>query len=210
MHTIACRDEDFTAWHGGCRHALVWALDVDVPPVREAVAAARERWQRFLLPRYERQPHITLAYGGPVMVPGALPMDPPYSRHDVERAVAGLHGLGLQPFDVQVTGWGTFPMSPYLAATAPELEVLGRYFERADFRPHITVGHYAHAGPVQEVAALCAGWDRPHVPPVRVEDISLMRYETHDIAGSLTTIGRFHLASASWSGSQDQRHDDQE
>ena len=52
---------DFPEWHRGRPRYALWALDVDVAPVREAVAGAASHLDGLLLDNYRRQPHITLA-----------------------------------------------------------------------------------------------------------------------------------------------------
>ena len=69
-HTIACEDRDFPEWHGGRRHAYVWALEIPAPDLQECLHAARNRLAGLVLPRYERQPHITVAFAGLDAEPG--------------------------------------------------------------------------------------------------------------------------------------------
>ena len=65
--TIASEDRDFAEWHGGRTHAAVWAFELDLPEVREMIAAAHRRLGHLLLPRYARQPHVTVAFAGLMM-----------------------------------------------------------------------------------------------------------------------------------------------
>ena len=129
MSTIACEDRDFTEWHGGARHVLIWAVLVDTDEVRAAVAAARAHWAEVLLPRYERQPHVTLRYGGPVPLAGTTPLDPVYSQELLDTDRALLEGLALKPFPLHIGGWDTFPMVPYLRAEAPEVYAIAEALE---------------------------------------------------------------------------------
>lgn len=203
VSTVACEDRDFPEWHGGCRHALVWAVDADVEGVREAVRDARGRLATVLLPRYVRQPHITLAYAGIVASPGARPVDEPYSRSRLHDDLARLRALAQGPFEVAVGGWGTFPMVPYLHASAPELAaanaaLLAGSPYAGGYVPHVTVGHYSVSRLLAEIACHMDGWVAPGVV-VEVREWVLLAYETHDIAGPLTTVGRLSLVDGSWS-----------
>lgn len=193
--TIACEDRDFTHWRGGAEHVLVWAVDVDVPEVRAMVAAARRRWAEVLLPRYQRQPHVTVGYGGPMPAPGPAPQDEPYTPARIDAARAAVEALRLAPFEVRIGGWGSFQMTPYLAAQAPELQALAQALGEDRVRPyvpHVTIGHYAVARPVAEVAARAEGWSQPEVT-VPVTAVSLLRYDAADIAGPLTEVERVAL-----------------
>ena len=189
--TVACEDRDFTEWRGGAQHVLVWAVDVDVPEVRAMIASARQRWADVLLPRYDRQPHVTIGYGGPMPADGPAPMDEVYTAERVEEAHAAVEALRLQPFEVRIGGWGSFQMSPFVAARAPELEALAEALGEGRERPyvpHVTIGHYGVAVPLAEVAVLGECWESPEVV-VPVDRVSLMRYDAADIAGSLTEVG---------------------
>ncbi|MHA6525981.1 2'-5' RNA ligase family protein [Tessaracoccus sp. G1721] len=201
--SVACEDRDFVEWHGGCRHALVWAVEADVDEVRAAVSSARGHWGDVLLPRHERQPHITLAYAGPVALPGTRPVDEPYSRAKLADDLARLRGLAQRPFEVAVGGWGTFPMVPYLRASAPALAAANSALMAGSpyaggYVPHVTVGHYSVSRPLAEMAARAAAWG-PWDVILEVGEWALMAYETHDIAGPLTTVGRLSLAAGRWS-----------
>lgn len=201
--TIACEDRDFVEWHGGCEHALVWAVEADAAPVRAAVASARERWSDVLLPRHQRQPHITVAYAGPVPTPGATPVDAPYTPDRLVSDLERLRAVGIGPFTVRVGGWDTFPMVPYLPAAAPELVRLNAALTQGSphdggYVPHVTIGHYAVSRPTDELRARAAGWRAPRIDPLEVAEISLLAYATRDIAGPLTTVGRLRLADGAW------------
>ena len=43
MITVPSQIRDFAEWHGGCRHALVWALEISSSEVDELLSAARRR-----------------------------------------------------------------------------------------------------------------------------------------------------------------------
>ncbi len=55
---------DFPEWHRGRPRYALWALDVDIPAVRHAVAAAETHLAGRLLAGYRRQPHVTLGLCG--------------------------------------------------------------------------------------------------------------------------------------------------
>ena len=63
-HTEVCEDRDFAEWHQGRPWCGVWVVRAEAPRVQALVQVARSALRPWLLPRYARQPHITLAYRG--------------------------------------------------------------------------------------------------------------------------------------------------
>lgn len=201
QHTLVTEDRDFVDWHGGCRHALVWVADVDTPAVRDAVAAMRERLGGLLLPRYLRQPHITVAFGGLAPEPETRPTGVLYPPELIELHSARVAALGVTPFTVRIGGWDTFTTTPYLRAAADELRVLHHALiqerpKSADFAPvyvtHVTTGHFGVSVPLDEVRRRMDGFSYPDLE-VRVDHLTLARYEAADIAGPLTEVARVDL-----------------
>lgn len=199
-HTTACHDRDFPEWHGGRSHALVWALMLDEPDVEQCVAAARSRLDGLLFPRYERQPHVTVAFAGLAAEPGLPGYDDALLARDLERLTPLVHG----PVSVRATGWGSFPMVPYLAVESEWLNLANAALEQTSaslhsmpYVPHVTLGHWSGQWPRETVL------ERLDAPlPERswqVPELSLMRYETHDIGGRLEPVGRLNRTSGRWS-----------
>lgn len=195
-HTIACQDRDFPEWHGGRRHALVWALELDTTDLHECVDAARSRLSGLLLPRYGRQPHVTVAFAGLVAEPGLAGYDKTRLETDLSRLQPLLDG----PVDLRATGWGSFPMVPYLAVESGWLAgahaALDDGGHQMSYLPHVSMGHWAGEWPREMVLARIAAPIPAHT--WRVSDVSLLRYETHDIAGALETVGRLNLHDGTW------------
>lgn len=198
-HTTACQDRDFPEWHGGRRHALVWALELDDTELQRTVADARQRLDGLLLPRYERKPHVTVAFAGLVAEPGL----PGYDDHHLTHDVAHLRPLVSGPVQLQTTGWGSFPMVPYLGVASAWLAVAHAALDQGASRihgmtyvPHVTLGHWCGAWPRDEVMGRLEG-PLPQGPWL-VNALSLLRYETHDIAGPLEPVGRLDLTSGQW------------
>ncbi len=198
-HTIACQDRDFPEWHGGRRHAYVWALELDAPALLECLDAARSRLDGLLLPKYRRQPHVTVAFGGLAAEPGHSGYDDASLADDLIRLAPLVDG----PVKVHATAWGSFPMVPYLGVAADWLprahEVLDGGVGAAHgmtYLPHVTVGHWAGEWPRDDVLERLTA---PVPDEVwSVEELSLLRYETHDIAGPLKPVGRLNLTTGLW------------
>ena len=84
--TLRNERRDFPEWHLGRPHYALWAVDVDLPDVRQAVAGAEAHLDGLLLDGYRRQPHITLALCG---FPTAEPQHPDdLMRHHTLRLFA--------------------------------------------------------------------------------------------------------------------------
>ena len=200
--TRPIEDRDFAEWHGGCRHALVWLIDVDVPAVREAVAYARARLDGLLYPRYDRVPHVTVAFSGLAPEPGATPADILYGADELASDLGRLEALAAEPFTLRIEGWDTFTTSPHLSVVGldhllPLHEALTaqRACGADVYVPHVTVGLYGVEVALSEVKARMAGWSAPPID-VDVTELVLARYDTADSLGPLTPIHRITLTHA--------------
>lgn len=200
-HTVACQDRDFAEWHGGCTHALVWAALVDVDDVRSAVCEARGRLAEVLLPRYDRQPHVTVAYAGLLPAEGTDPIEEPIGPGRLASDIHALRALADGGFTLSLDGWGSFHMVPYLSVEAPALDTAHQALHPAGlpgpYVPHVTVGHYSVSGPMPRIASLLDGWE-PEPVELTVREWSLLAYETRDIAGPLTVVGSLSLDDGRW------------
>lgn len=202
MSTLPWVDRDFPEWHGGCEHAMVWTLEVDCAQVRAEVAATRDLLGSLLLPRYERQPHITVAFGGLVPRAGARPADHIYSTAELRADLTRLAALQTSPLCVRIPARDTFSTAPYLAVDCEALMPLHRALtvgrpSGIAYTPHVTVGHYGVAVPIAEVERRFGLAPAPSLS-LRVSELTLARYETRDIAGALTPVGRFALDTGAW------------
>lgn len=199
--TQPCDDRDFAEWHRGCPWCAVWAVWVDDAAVTATVQAARHALGDALLPRYARQPHLTVAYRG-------LCAPEPHHATEFDAAqlqadVAALQALAQPPFAVQLQGLGSFTTVPYLAVMQGAAE-LARLHDALvphppapgwHYVPHLTLGHYAQALPLLQVVEQlhAVGIGQP-VVPLAVQQLALLRYATEDIAGPLVVEGVWDLA----------------
>lgn len=198
--TQTCEDRDFAEWHQGCPWCAVWVVGLDIRQVRHHVAALRAAALPWLLPRYERQPHITLGYRGLM----AGPQGHRAAQFGVEhwaQDIATLQALAVQPLTVRLGGADSFATVPYLAVQDhPVLhqlhQALTGYVQDPDWQyvPHVTLGHYACSVPaapvVQRLQAVAASLQQLEVVVDRIE---LVRYQSHDIAGALTVEGYWDM-----------------
>lgn len=199
FETQACEDRDFSEWHRGCPWCAVWVLRVDTPPLQQWVDTARAAMRPWLLPRYQRQPHVTLAYRG-LMAGLQAHAHAVFGRAQWLDDVQRLQAAQLQPFAIQIGGVGSFSTVPYIAVAAQQLPqlhgVLLTQVPDPDWQyvPHVTLGHYAEQRPMQQMmAALQASGVAAQPLALEVDALWLARYRSEDIAGPLHFEGRFDL-----------------
>lgn len=209
--TEICEDRDFVEWHRGHPWCAVWVLRTEHAEVQAQVARVRQQLAPWLLARYARQPHVTLAYRGlmaatpSVCAAEHLPMHVEFGVQQLRADVHALQTAQLPVLTVQLQGAGSFATVPYLgvAASADLLrvhEVLAAQTPALDaypgwrYVPHVTLGHYACRLPLSTVEATLrrampseARWRMP------VQQLWLARYRTDDIAGPLYFEGCFDL-----------------
>lgn len=199
-HTLENIRRDFPEWHRGRPRYLLWAIDADLPAIRQNVASAAQHLQDLLLADYIRQPHITLALCG-------FPTDDPQRDDDFGPAallaqLKALRATACAPFMLQVGHLASFSSAPFLAvqdlegglgalrdALSPTTPATG-----SRYLPHVTVGLYQGCYPAQEVQArLDAHAAQPVLCPV--DRISLMSYASAEIGGTLAHLADYDLAS---------------
>lgn len=194
--TLRCEQRDFPEWHRGRPHYLCWVIDVDRPAVRRRWQQARTALQELLLPDYVRQPHVTLALGGfPQLQAGPEALD----AAGLLQQLQGLRQAAIAPFALQLGRLDSFASVPYLQvhAAAPGYAGARRALLAAEALaephvPHLTLGHYADAWPLERLAAC-----RERVPDLPltlpVQQLWLVAYATHDIGGRLWPVAEWDL-----------------
>lgn len=199
-HTLENIRRDFPEWHRGRPRYLLWAIDADLPAIRQNVARAAQHLQDLLLADYVRQPHITLALCG-------FPTDDPQRDDDFGPAallaqLKALRATACAPFMLQVGHLASFSSAPFLAVQDLEggLGTLRDALSATTpatgsaYVPHVTVGLYQGRYPTQQVQArLDAHAAQPVLCPV--DRISLMSYASAEIGGTLACLADYDLAS---------------
>ncbi|MCK6409828.1 MAG: 2'-5' RNA ligase family protein [Thauera sp.] len=200
-HTLRNARGDFSAWHRGRPHYLLWALDVDRAPVRTRVADARHALDGLLLDGYRRQPHVTLALCGfPAQAPSAADE---FDAAWLDARVAALRAARIAPFTIEIGTLESFSSAPFLCVQGggDALDALRACLQPAvghpqgDYVAHVTVGLYAGEWPTAAVASRFAAFRAG--PPLRCEitRISLMGYVAEEIGGALFTLADWQLAA---------------
>jgi 2'-5' RNA ligase len=198
--TQACEDRDFVEWHGGLPWCAVWVVMLEDAALAGRMAQARQALGDWLLPRYARQPHISVAFRG-LMGAAHHPRTQMHATQ-LQRDIACLQQLKVPPWHVTVAGVDSFSTVPYLAVPADaHLAQLHAALEHPapgaprPYVPHVTLGHYAVRRPFN--AAVGALERALHGSPalmLPVTQLSLVRYRSADIAGPLAVEGVFDLA----------------
>ncbi len=201
-HTEACEDRDFAEWHQGRPWCAVWVVRAEAPRVQALVQVARSVLRPWLLPRYARQPHITLAYRG-LMPRDAADTQAEFGLPQLLADVQALQAAQLPPFAWQLQGVGSFSTVPYLALShSPALHIahealMARMpYPGWHYVPHITLGHYGRRLPLAEaLQALQSSVPDGPLHAAQADALWLARYRSSDIAGPLYFEGRFDLAT---------------
>lgn len=200
VFTQVCEDRDFVEWHQGWPYGLVWAIWPQAAARQAldgAVHAARIHWREYLLPRYTRQPHVTVAFAG--LAGGSGARADAYDAAALQRDIAALQALQMDPFACRVQGLGSFAMVPYLQVHDPQGQLarlhglLDARANPAHYTPHVTLGHYAIRCPMARVRAHQADWRAPAPITLPVATLALLRYDTRTITGPLALEGAFDL-----------------
>jgi len=189
--TIENVRRDFIEWHLGRPRYFLWAIDVDMQPVAERIAAAQRHLAPFLLPDYCRQPHITLSICGFPTVSPALPED--ISEQAVLHQVDRLQKARLKPFSLAIGGLSSFSSAPFLTVQDSGqlnnlrgvLSVPDSTFRQECYMPHVTVGLYAGCYHIPELAPHLDvfPWRKPI--ELEINKVCLMHYESASIGGPL-------------------------
>lgn len=203
--TLANERRDFPEWHLGRPRYALWALDVDVAPVRQRVQAAQSHLAEFLLDGYQRQPHITLSLCG-------FPSDTPRHADDfgldaLRAQLDALRQARFEPFEMEIGALDSFTSAPYLTVddAGGHIAALRRCLMGAAggepgfiYTPHVTVGLYADAWPTAAVRARLDSFACAAPLRLRVAGASLMAYAAGEIGGPLGRMADYDFGNAAF------------
>ena len=201
--TTPCEDRDFIEWHQGCPWAAVWVFLADTPQVNKFVEISRKSISSWLLDRYQRQPHITVAYRGLT--------DTIHTRHvefNSEKLISDIHilkKLKLQNIELEINGFGSFDTVPYLSIKKTnQLQKIHNNLNKnlssnqSQYTPHITIGHYSSQCLTSEVIHHLYNHLKINSFRITTNFLHLVRYKTSDIAGSLYVEGQFDFLKSKY------------
>lgn len=201
--TVANVCRDFPEWHLGRQRYALWALDLDQAAIRACVAAARAHLAPWLLPNYDRQPHVTLSLCG-FPGPGQIRADD-YPPQRFQAQLQALTAASLVPFDVELGPLASFTSAPFLqihdcdggiARLRQLLHGENPLDNAGHYLPHLTVGLYDQAYATEEVASALEQFQPTGPGRLRIERLSLMSYQASVIAGPLARDFDFQLGPA--------------
>ena len=203
--TLANVRRDFPEWHLGRPRYALWALDVDMAPVRQRVQAAQRHLADFLLDGYQRQPHITLSLCG---FPSETPRHADDFGLDALRAqLDALRQAQFAPFEIEIGALDSFTSAPYLtvADAGGHIAALRRCLTGEaggepgfTYTPHVTVGLYADAWPTATVQTRLDSFTCGAPLHLRVARVSLMTYAAREIGGELERLADYDFGSGTW------------
>jgi 2'-5' RNA ligase len=207
--TIRNVRRDFVEWHLGRAAYALWALHFDSTALLPRMQAAQAHLAPWLLDGYRRQPHITLSLCG---FPSARPSHADdFGPALLHAQVAALQQARPTAFELEIGGLATFSSVPYFTVHAPagHLQALRACLApqpaqgaHDDYTPHVTVGLYADAWPMDAVLASLRAFAVPERLRLQVRGISLLSYAATDIGGPLQCLADYDFASATlqWHG----------
>ncbi len=205
-HTLRNERRDFVEWHRGRSPYVLWALDVDMPAIRQRLAAAAAHLGDLLLADYHRQAHITLDLCGfPAAVPQA---GDEFSLAELAARCQAQADFFPAPFNIEIGGLNSFSSAPYLTVNDPQqgiaalraaVAVNGQNRSKTDYVPHATVGLYADAWPAAEIRARLAAFPLLSALPCRIDKLALLAYQPQEIGGPLQRLGEFCLQGRKFS-----------
>jgi hypothetical protein len=181
---------------GDARLMFFWALDVDISAVRVQVKGASEHLSGLLLNDYCRQPHVTLDLCG---FPSSAPNDDDEFNHAlIDRQCSALRAAHVPAFDMFVGGLGSFSSAPFCRLPIVPGNCSGARLPRRGWPASpawpscaATVGLYADAWPVTNIAARFEQYVAGEPVHCRIERISLMSYVPSLIGGELSSVADF-------------------
>ena len=200
--TLASVQRDFVEWRKGRSHYAVWAIDVDTPALRSAIAAMRAHLADHLLPDYRRQAHVTLHLCG---FPAATAnLDDDFPAAMLQDQIAALKTSAPPPFVVEIGNPDSFASAAYFSvddcahgilATRRALAGNRHPDETFPYTPHVTCGQYRHELPLATLTRHMTACDTGLPARLRVDRLTLMAYEAAIIGGPLTNLCEFDLAT---------------
>jgi hypothetical protein len=111
--TLASLQRDFVEWRKARTHYAVWAIDVDTPSLRAAIAALCAHLADYLLPNYRRQAHVTLHLCG--FPTATANLDDDYPAAMLQDQIAALQTGAPPPFVLEIGSPDSFTSAAYFS-----------------------------------------------------------------------------------------------
>ena len=212
-NTVATTRQEYPEWHQGRTRYGLWALEIDSPEVLERFTRAQLALADYLLPQYQRQPHITLYVCGFLdwLAPQQPTANDNFSRQRLELQCSQLserlrdvssRGSG---FHLQIGGIDSFSSAPYLQVIDPNGSITRlrevchsssalidtHEFRTSAFKPHLTLGLYREAFACRPLAQRFERLNQQlglkAQLPLTVKALHFMSYASHSVGSPLRT-----------------------
>lgn len=198
---------DIDPWRQGRQRYWCWCIEVSSDPIMARIERQQRRLNGLILPSYQRQPHVTLAVCGFWQSsPLVSPSNDDFFEDDLQRQLSLIADFPWPSFELRVLGTNSFASAPFLEVIDSSLEnKLQRLRDclspqNDDFRsigycPHITLGLFHRALAISELHFLLSDPSDREPIPLSVSALSLMSYDSRDLAGALQLERRIDLDS---------------
>lgn len=183
--TVVFKPEQWGRWHGGIRRYGFWCVEIDAVEVLERFHRAQTYCAQWLIPGYQRQPHITLAACG-------LVSETHFSAKQLQEQREALDALALSSFQIGFSGLATFSTVPYVQVDDAEgglsrlrAALIPACFEQDHpvYQPHLTLGFYQQVLELQEVRQRLTAFDDSMPIKCGVRALQYCEYATDAFQG---------------------------
>jgi len=211
--TIATRQLEYPEWHKGRTRYGIWALEIDAHNILQRFHRAQQALADYLLPQYQRQPHITLYVCGFLdwLEPKQSQANDNFSQNTLEQQHAKLSKelkeitQSEAGFTLQVGAIDSFGSAPYLQVTDPHQHLsrlrtactsltevdCSNEFRTSPYTPHLTLGLYRGSFNCRTLDEKFRKINRQHGfdtgLPLAVKALHFMSYASHCVDSPLRT-----------------------
>ena len=200
--TLASVQRDFVEWRKERSHYAVWAIDVDTPLLRSAIAAMRAHLADCLLSDYRRQAHVTLHLCG---FPANLPChDDDFLAATLQAQITDLQASAPTPFALKIGSPDSFSSAAYFSVDDSTGGILAARRalagnrnpdETFPYTPHVTCGLYRGEFSLPMLMQRMATCETGLPVHLRIDRLTLMVYEAAIIGGPLSSVCEFDLTT---------------
>ena len=173
-------------------------MDVDAPGLCTATARIRQHLEDYLLPGYERQPHVTLSICG--FPAPTCEFDDDYTPAIFRTQLNSLELVRIQPFSIEIGAPETFTSAAYFSVRDEEGGIArvrqalgndGPGEKGFPYIPHLSFGHYRGQFPVAEIKQRMRSCPDLPCATLNIRRAVLMTYDASVISGTLTSLCEF-------------------
>jgi len=198
--TVASMHKDFVDWRKGRSRYAIWAMDVDTPSLCTATTRIRQHLEDYLLPGYDRQPHITLSICG--FPAHTCRFDDDYTPAIFRKQINCLELARIRPFTIEIGAPETFTSAAYFSVRDDEGGIArvrqalgngGPGEQGFTYIPHLSFGHYRGQFSVAEVTQRLRSCPDLPCDQLNIRRLVLMTYDASVISGTLTSLCEFDL-----------------